>query len=128
MNLFEYMENNNLKFMSPFFQDQDNKDVIVGLEKTWKQFNSDNNLNIDINFNNVKCPYTNMMVVDINYFLNHEITMKFLKYIDSVHGIYSNRWGDLPIWGLILSSYIEKEKYNNNRQIKYLHDVHEINI
>ena len=68
------------------------------------------------------------MIVDIEYFNNHIITKKFLNYIEMSNGIYSNRWGDLPILGIILSTFINPELYSNYIDISYMHDVHRVNF
>ncbi len=61
------------------------------------------------------------MVIDLGYFKNNELVIKLLKEINNSHGIYSNRWGDLPIWGLILSTLINEEYYEEIKKISYYH-------
>jgi hypothetical protein len=51
-----------------------------------------------------------------------------LQIIDESHGIYSNRWGDLPIWGMILSTLIDEKHYRQEKSISYLHGSHNIII
>jgi len=127
-NIFNIMKEKNIIFISPFFQEQDNPDVIVGLDKLLNKFINENNIKPYKNFTDIKCPYTNLMIVDIEYFNNHIITKKFLNYIEMSNGIYSNRWGDLPILGIILSTFINPELYSNYIDISYMHDVHRVNF
>jgi len=128
INIFNIMKEKKIVFLSPFFQDQDNKDVIVGIDILLNKFINENNINPYKTFKDIKCPYTNVMIVDIEYFNNNCISKKFLKYVDESNGIYSNRWGDLPIWGIILSIFINPEIYSNYNNISYTHDIHRINF
>lgn len=113
-----------VRFSSPLFQGQDEGYVIVGLEKLWNKFIKDNNLQPFKNFKEIKCPYTNFMILDLNFFKSNKIIQSFLKYVDESHGIYSNRWGDLPIWGVILSTLTNNSTYEESVNIKYYHLSH----
>ena len=67
------------------------------------------------------------MIIDIEYFRNNKLYNKYLEHIDNTSGIYSNRWGDLPIWGIFLSLFLKKNKYYNIlflKGIKYIHSSH----
>ena len=128
INIFNIMQEKNLVYISPFFQKQDNSDVIIGLDKLLNNFINLNNIIPYKNFSDINCPYTNLMIIDIEYFNNHIITKKFLEYVEFSNGIYSNRWGDLPIWGVILSIFIDPNLYSNYIDISYIHDVHRINM
>jgi len=121
VDVFNHMNVNNLKYLSPCFQEQDDPNVIVGLEKLWNEFISVNNIVPYKNFNDVRCPQTNFMVIDVDYFNTNETINNILKTIDNCHGIYSNRWGDLPIWGLILSTLVDKKLYKEITDISYYH-------
>lgn len=123
-NILKKMYDNQIKFISPFFQGQDVKDVIVGLESLWNNFISEKNFTPFKNFSDIKCPYTNFMIVDAEYFLNHEMVMNFLEVVDNSNGIYSNRWGDLPIWGVILSTLTEPKFYLEDKTTSYYHKSH----
>jgi hypothetical protein len=116
--------NGEIRFTSPFFQGQDEHYVIVGLEKLWNQFIIDNEITSKKNFGEIKCPYTNFMMLDLNYFRNNQMVQNFLKCVDESNGIYSNRWGDLPIWGVILSTLIDENLYKESKSIKYYHSSH----
>ena len=43
--------------------------------------------------------------------------------IDKTHGIYSNRWGDAPIWGIILY-ILSGEDFFELSNTGYLHGSH----
>lgn len=128
IDVLNHMHNNNIYYISPFFQGKDNPDVTIGLEKMSIDFCKTNNLHFDTNLNDIKCPYTNLCIINIPFFYNNNIVRKFLNYVDVNHGIYSNRWGDLPIWGLILYLFVNPENYSNYNKISYIHDVHKVNF
>ena len=105
----------------------DSKEVVIGLKQTVEKFIQQNNIETKIDFLDIKCPYTNFMIIDIEYFKNNKLYNKYLKHIDSTSGIYSNRWGDLPIWGIFLSLFLNKNKYYNTKFLKgiqYIHSSH----
>jgi len=105
----------------------DTKEVVIGLKQTVEEFIKQNNLETKKDFLDIKCPYTNFMIIDIEYFNNNKLYNKYLKHIDSTSGIYSNRWGDLPIWGIFLSLFLNKNKYHNTnflKGIQYIHSSH----
>jgi hypothetical protein len=62
-------------------------------------------------------------MLDLNFFRQHEITQKFLQEIEKSHGIYSNRWGDAPIWGIILYALAGVDFYELS-DTGYLHGSH----
>ena len=68
------------------------------------------------------------MVVDVEHILNNDVVCEFLDEVDNSHGIYSNRWGDLPIWGVILSTFFDSKNYEENKNISYHHGSHRTNI
>jgi hypothetical protein len=115
-------------FISPYFQGQDEWYVVVGLEKLWNDFLGVKGIPCSTKFSDILCPYTNFMIIDIENIRKNKIISEFLLEVEKSHGIYSNRWGDLPIWGLILSSLIDKKHYGENKNIKYYHGSHNKNI
>jgi len=127
-NVLKRMEENNINFSSPMFQGQDEDYVIVGLKNLWENFISDYGVSPYKRFEEIRCPYTNFMIVDVEYFLNNDLVCSFLDVVDDSHGIYSNRWGDLPIWGVILSTLVDGIHYEENKNISYHHGSHKTNI
>lgn len=94
-NIIETYKNNNIVFSSGFYQGEDDADVTIGLHTLFNDFITNNN--IKPYKNNIKCPYTNFMVIHINYFNNNETVQQVLNCIKESNCIFSNRWGDLPI-------------------------------
>jgi len=121
-NLFENYLNKHIVYSSPLFQGDDHPDVTLGMKTFFNEFVKNNNLEI-IN-TNVKNPYTNIFIMDINYFKNHKIINKVLKQLEQTNCIFNNRWGDLPIWGYLLSYFIDSNLYLEDKSISYLHGSH----
>jgi hypothetical protein len=65
------------------------------------------------------------MVVNIPYFRNNEDVKNVLQEIDKSECIFSNRWGDLPIWGYILGYLIDKNLYKVETGVSYYHGSHD---
>lgn len=123
-NVLKQMRDKNIFFTSPYFQGQDEWYVIVGLENLWTEFVKIHNIKPFKNFNQITCPYTNFMILDLEFISNNETIKKILHKIDLSHGIYSNRWGDLPIWGMIITTLFDEKKYWENKLISYHHGSH----
>lgn len=119
----KYMKINNIKFSSPFFGPQDVAGVVVGLDKLRIDFLQKHNLPINVQFDKILTPYTNFMIVDLEFFRNHELTQSFLKEVDRCGGIYSNRWGDSPVWAVLLT-FLPEEYYVEDKTVKYYHGSH----
>jgi hypothetical protein len=128
LNLLDMMEKENILFTSPMFQGQDDPLVINGLEQFREKFAKENSIHIKTPFNEIKCPYTNFMIVDIESINKNSLIKSFLKEIDKCGCIYSNRWGDLPIWGMILDLFLDPLQYKELKEIKYYHGSHDVLI
>jgi hypothetical protein len=124
LEIIEDMETDNLVFVSPMFQEQDVDLVIVGLENLRNEYILENNLFNTTEFKQIKCPYTNFMIINVKEINNNFKVKNFLNKVDSCGCIYSNRWGDLPIWGVILDTILDKTQYKEVKTIKYFHGSH----
>lgn len=122
------MKDEDIVFVSPYFQEQDVPQVIQGLDKLRDEFIVENNLITNTNFNEIKCPYTNFMIVNNNKINNNNLVKSFLNKVHNCNCIYSNRWGDLPIWGIILDMIYSKNQYLELKNIKYHHGSHNKDI
>lgn len=127
-NIFNEMIEKEIHFVSPEFQGQDLGDVIVGLEVLLNEFLIETNVQQYKTFKEIKCPYTNFMIVNMDFLRSNEVISKILKKIDDSHGIYSGRWGDLPIWGMILSTLVDEKHYSECKKISYYHASHHKNV
>jgi hypothetical protein len=122
--LLEAIVEQEVKFAVPFICPVlDDPNVIVGLEKLLNDFFEQNNINPHIEFTNIKAPNTNFMILDLQFFKQHDLVQKFLTQIENSHGIYSNRWGDAPIWGIILYA-LSGINFYELRDVVYVHGSH----
>ena len=121
-NLIELYNANNIMFSSAYYQGEDDPNVTIGLDKFFNIFMEKNN--IKPYKNSVKCPYTNVMIVNVDYFNKNTVVQKVLKLIKETNCIFSNRWGDLPIWGYILSYLVDDKLYLKDDTISYIHGSH----
>ena len=121
-NIIENYKNKEIYYSSPYFQGPDDPKVVVGMEDFFNNYLINNNLT-PIN-SNLRCPYTNFMVININFFNNNDLIKEVLSRIYGSNCIFSNRWGDLPIWGYILSYLVEQKHYLEDKSISYYHGSH----
>ena len=126
-NIFNEMKINKKIFCSPNYCKKRDKDcVIIGLNKLMNIFLKENKLKRKCS--KIRSPYTNIMIIDVEYIRKNKIVNKFIKKVNNSYCIYSNRWGDLPLWGVILNFLINKKLYYCDRSIKYYHGSHELKI
>jgi hypothetical protein len=122
--VFESVIEQEIKFAVPLICTVlDDPNVIVGLEQLLNKFAKDNNITLPVAYADIKAPNTNFMMLDLDFFRQHEITQKFLLEVENSHGIYSNRWGDAPIWGIILYALASVDFYELS-DTGYLHGSH----
>ena len=122
--IMQTLVDNNVKFAVPFMCNfLDDPGVIVGMEKMMTEFYTKNNFVPKTKFQNIFAPNTNFMILNLEYFKNHNLVQKFLKEVDDSHGIYSNRWGDATTWGIIIYALIDEPIYVLD-MIEYYHGSH----
>ena len=122
--VFESVIEQEIKFAVPLICTVlDDPNVIIGLEQLLNRFAKDNNITLPVAYADIKAPNTNFMMLDLDFFRQHEVTQKFLQEIEKSHGIYSNRWGDAPIWGIILYALAGIDFYELS-DTGYLHGSH----
>lgn len=119
--------NDNIKFAAPLFcyynGKLDDPDVMVGLQKLTEDFYEKYNHHPDISFDDILGCYTNFMILDLDYFRNHNLVQSYLKDVSECNCIYSNRWGDASIWGIIVQALID-EPYYTMDTVQYYHGSH----
>ena len=121
-NLIEKYKKENIMFSSAEWQDSDDISVTTGMKELFTDFMKKHNLNPKTE--KLEFPYTNFMVVNISYFRNNNEVKHVLQEIDKSECIFSNRWGDLPIWGYILSYLIDNKLYKKDSSVSYYHGSH----
>jgi hypothetical protein len=123
--IIDNYKQNNIMFSSPLYQTSDIAEVVVGMDTLFNEYLQQNNL---IKKNSLRMPYTNFMICNIPYFKNNILVMNLLEKIKLSNCIFSNRWGDLPIWGYILSYLIDSNRFIEDKSIKYFHGSHYMQI
>lgn len=122
------MHDNNQYYMTPVFVGADEPDVVVGLNEFVENFIA-SNASCDIQTPVYdRNPYTNVAIFDADYFRNSNLIMAFCDAVDKSGSIFINRWGDLPLWGVILSCFVPDVHYGVDTRIKYLHGSHALHI
>ena len=71
-------------------------------------------------------PYTNFVIIDVDYFMKSILFKRWYEFIENDGGIFVNRWGDMPLWGLFLS--FSDVKYYEEKSILYYHKSHNLTI
>lgn len=125
-NIIDTYKENNIQFSSPYFQGPDDPNVTVGMYKFFTDFLKNNNIT-GIN-SNITCPYTNVSIINIQYFRQNPIIIKLLFELNKCGCIFSNRWGDLPIWGYILNYFIQPQFFKEDKSISYFHGSHNVSL
>lgn len=117
-----------IQFSVPHICDYlDVPDVMIGIEKLTEQFIRRRDISKEINFSKVFAPYTNFMIVNLDYYRTNNLVMEYLQEVNLSHGIYSNRWGDATIWAMIIHLLDDKPFYEIN-DVVYYHGSHEITV
>jgi len=119
--MIDNYKKSNIVFSFGYYQKTDDPNVIIGLNQIFENYIKMNNKRQK---NELKMPYTNCMIVNVQYFKNNSDVINILNEIDSSDCIFSNRWGDLPIWGYILSYLIDNNYYIEDKTISYTHGSH----
>jgi len=69
-------------------------------------------------------PYTNVIGFNLNKLRQNEPLQKYIAAVEESKGIYSYRWGDLPLWGEALSYFCPKHSHFKMKNIRYFHGSH----
>lgn len=126
-NLIENYKKDNIMFASARLEEAlDDISVTTGMKELFRNYMEKNNITPKIE--EAVVPYTNFMVVNVPYFRNNENVQKILQEIDKSECIFSNRWGDAPIWGSILRYLVDKNLYKEETGVTYFHGSHNIKI
>jgi hypothetical protein len=121
------MQSRDFVYMTPLLLDADGEEVTMGLDKVSTDFAKDRGLPPPI-FN--KNPYTNVFIMNSKFFKGNSIFKDFCNVVDDTGCIYANRWGDLPMWGIILSMIMpgSNSKWGVENRIRYYHGSHSNHI
>ena len=119
--LFEKMKNKNINFVTGRFS----KEIHRLTNRTLPNFLAENT-DIDVKKNyNHKFPYTNLYATKVSFWMKPEVK-NLLKIIALSDKQAINRWGDIPVLGIILNH--KKQKIILFPRLTYKHISHDLNI
>lgn len=122
VNYFDFFKDSKLKLISGIFM-KDCHGATINLNKFCNEFKDENKINYLKT--EIGGPYTNVFLLDLEYFRNHILINKFIEKIKNNQYIIIYRWGDLPLWGEVCNLFLNKDEYNYyERNIKYYHGSH----
>lgn len=98
--------------------------VTNGLNNFTLNFLKNNNITNNSTSRIISGPYTNIISFNLQKLRQNEIIFKYINEIDKSDNIYVWRWGDLPLWGEVLSYFYNKEDHLLTKYIKYYHKSH----
>ena len=73
-------------------------------------------------------PYTNVIGFNLTLLRENELLKKYIDKVKESDNIYLYRWGDLPLWGEVLSYFYHPSQHSKTTQIKYYHGSHNTSI
>ncbi len=125
-NIIQNYKERNIQYSSPFFQGKDEPGVVMGMETFFRDYLQKHGLSPKSE--TIRSPYTNVFIMNVSYFKNNARLLDLLEELDKSNCIWSNRWGDLPIWGYILSYFFDEHIYIEDKSIQYVHGSHNAKI
>eukprot|EP01041_Mallomonas_annulata_P001345 gene1345-2595_t len=72
-----------------------------------------------------KAPYTNVMFIRLDWLRTNDIVKAFIETVVESNCIYSNRWGDLSLWGVAL---LMAGVPPHHLKIPYYHSSHKTSV
>jgi len=73
-------------------------------------------------------PYTNVIGFNLTLLRENELLKKYIDKVKESDNIYIYRWGDLSLWGEVLSYFYNSSQHSNTNEIKYYHGSHNTSI
>ena len=121
--VLEHMRASGCVYVTPRWVGADDPSVTDGLIAVCDAFARDHGLPAPSYDRN---PYTSVFIMDAAYFRENRIVQAFFRRIEETGCIYRNRWGDLPLWGVLLScmGLHEQERCCEELALRYLHFSH----
>ncbi len=119
--IIDDMRSSGKVYLTPSLMSEDSHDVVIGLARFSDRFAQEKGLAHPVYNQN---PYTNVFVMNIEYFKCLALYQEYCKEVDKTGCIYINRWGDLPLWGVILSIMVPRDKWAVENRLVYYHGSH----
>jgi hypothetical protein len=119
--LIQKMKAKDVHYITPSNLKSDHADVTVGLEELANEFlKSNKSLMMDaLTLENN--PYTNVFLIDGHWYRENKIFRDFCEKVHASNGIFVNRWGDLPLWGVVIKICEKTPAEILDSRIKYIH-------
>jgi hypothetical protein len=118
----EKLLNKDVDYAVPYLQGPDNPDVTRGLAEFAEIWHSEHPEttppSVAIN------PYTNIFALRLDAVRSNGNILSFLHAVSETGCISRNRWGDLPVWGALLSLYKNDLRLAVRPDIHYRHGSH----
>jgi len=113
------MVRNKIAYVTPLLYGADDPEVTMGLNEFVIDFASKYGVvsEYDPNIN----PYTNLFILDYKKIAESSLFVNFVQEVAVCGCIYINRWGDLPLWGVVLQLVVGDENFKVRSDIKYIH-------
>lgn len=129
-NIFETYKRENIVYASPSFQCGDDDGVTLGLQTFFQLMMMERSLSpLTVpNTQNIMCPYTNVFVINMPYFLQSFDIIDMCNKLTQCGCNFRNRWGDLPIHGYMLHCFVPREMYKEDKNISYYHGSHQSKV
>jgi hypothetical protein len=119
----------------------DNKKIVYGkwqeeqyfvtamLRVFTKDFMKNNNTIIDMTKRHPGGPYTNLIGLNLIELKKEKLLNIYIEAIKESDNIYIHRWGDLPLWGEVLTYMMNEENDALiSKDIKYIHGSHNYRV
>ena len=125
-----------IHFASPHWQDlsadvsdliaRDKPDgfVVKGIKRMVNSYASSTNIS-GFPIHTWHAPYTNVMYLNLTWLRGNDVIRRFMALVDRSQCIYSNRWGDLPLWGAAIALSQEPQ---SRLPLSYYHGSHKLVI
>lgn len=69
-------------------------------------------------------PYTNLMGMRLDKIRANPTVLKYIRAVDESSHIYHHRWGDLPLWGEVITYILGEHAMKVDPTIQYYHGSH----
>lgn len=69
-------------------------------------------------------PYTNLMGIRLDKIRANPTVLKYIQAVDDSSHIYHHRWGDLPLWGEVVTYILGEPAMKVDPTIQYYHGSH----
>ena len=69
-------------------------------------------------------PYTNLIAFNLKNLKENDLLKAYIDKVRSSKNIFIYRWGDLPLWGEVLTYILNENTYYLDKSIKYYHESH----